>query len=74
MAKGFVDFIPEMADLSAAWLPRGITETARENYGGAVRLEIDGKAIEEGATYQVVVTDSPLLRCIELRKSPAQGA
>lgn len=70
MARGFVDFTPEMADHVEAYLPNGIVEVSRETYGGAVRIEIQGNQLEDAATYQVVVTDEPMLRCIELKKSP----
>lgn len=45
--------------------------TSREQYGSAVRMEIEGPGIED-ADYQIVVTDEPMRRVIELKKSPNQ--
>ena len=47
-------------------LPRGINVTGQEPHGSALRLTIDGKDLVKGKSYQLVSTDGPLLRCIEL--------
>jgi hypothetical protein len=64
--------LPDQAANLAAWLPLGTTEVSRENYGGAVRVEIQGGDITDGKNYQLVVTDGPLMRCIELVENPHQ--
>lgn len=74
MARGTIDITPEVADLALAYLPRGVTIAGQVPYGGAIRMEIQGTDLEDGATYQVVVTDEPLRRIIELKKSPHQNA
>ena len=74
MPRATVDFTPEMAALAPAFLPLGIVEVGRETYGGAVRIEIQGNDLEDGKTYQIILTDGPLMRCIELVKSPGQDA
>lgn len=70
MAKGTIDMLPELAALAEAYLPRSVTIISRETYGGAIRMEIQGSRIEEGASYQIVVTDEPTRRCIELKQTP----
>jgi hypothetical protein len=74
VGKGSIDFIPEMAELASAYLPRNVHEVSRTPYGGAIRLEIEGDEIEDGKGYQLVVTDEPMRRCIELKKNPNQDA
>lgn len=73
MAKGTIDFLPETFANAAAWLPRGVTIVSSAPYGGAVRAEIQGGEIEDGASYQLIVTEGPLRRVIELAKSPQYG-
>lgn len=73
MPKGSIDVIPELFPNVEAWLPRGVTVLSSNEYGGAMRLEIQGNEIEEGVVYQMVVTETPMSRLIELRKSGPNG-
>lgn len=74
MARATIDMIPEIADQALAYLPRGITIASRTPYGGAVRMEIQGQDLDDGKAYQLVVTDEPFKRVIELKLSPYQDA
>jgi hypothetical protein len=47
-------------------LPRGINVVRSEPWGGAYRVFITGKELADGMEYQLVSTDGPTLRCIEL--------
>lgn len=69
MPKGKIDVIPEVYPNVEAWLPRGIQVISATQYGGAMRLEIQGDEIEDGVDYQIVVTEEPMRRVIELKKS-----
>jgi hypothetical protein len=69
-----IDVVPEVAEIALAYLPRGVTIVSQEPYGGAIRMEIQGADLEDDAAYQLVVTDEPLRRVIELKKSPYQSA
>lgn len=69
MPKGTIDAIPEIYSNVEAWLPRGVTIVSAEPYGGAMRLEVEGNAIEEGESYQLIITDDPMRRTIEMRKN-----
>jgi hypothetical protein len=70
VAKGTIDFLPETFANVEAWLPRSVTIVSSETYGGAVRAVIQGNGIDDGASYQMVVTEEPMRRVIELVKSP----
>lgn len=70
MAEGYVDVTPEVADFVAPYLPRTVTEISREQYGGAIRIKISGDELVDGKSYQLVVTDEPMRRCIELKQNP----
>ncbi len=72
MAKGQIDVIPEFYANIAAWLPRGVSVTGVEDYGGAKRLQIEGSQIAEGVQYQLVIIDHELCRVIELRDGSHQ--
>lgn len=74
MANGTMDVQPEIFPNIAAWLPRGITVVSANQYGGAMRLEIEGDGVEEGKGYQLVVTEDPMRRVIELVENPNQNA
>lgn len=69
MAKGTIDLLPETFANVAAWLPRGVTVVSSEPYGGAIRAEIQGSGIEQDASYQLIVTEDPMRRVIELVKN-----
>lgn len=69
MAEGTIDFLPELVSLAAAYLPREVTVVSQEPYGGAIRMKISGDGIDDGATYQLIITDEPMRRVIELRKN-----
>lgn len=73
MPKGRIDVVPEIFPNVAAWLPRNVTVVSANPYGGAMRLEIEGDEIEDGAGYQLVVTEEPLRRTIELQKNAFNG-
>ena len=70
MAKGFIDVEPSILPCISAWLPLGITVVSSNPYGGAQRLEIQGDEVEDGEGYQLVTTNSPMSRTIELVKNP----
>lgn len=74
MADGTIDFLPELETTAEVYLPLGVTIVSREPYGGAIRMTISGDAIEAGKQYQLVLTDEPMRRTIDLVKSPNQGA
>lgn len=66
MAEGTLDIMPELEPIAEAMLPRGITILSRETYGGAIRLKIQGDGITD-RPYQLVITDEPMRKCIELK-------
>jgi hypothetical protein len=69
-----IDVTPEIAAQVECFLPRGVTIISQSQYGGAIRMEIQGPDLGEG-NYQLVVTDEPPLRkVIELKLSPFQDA
>jgi len=70
--KGKIDVLPEIFPQLESWLPRRVTIVSSEQYGGAMRVEIEGEEIEEGVGYQLIVTESPMSRLIELVKNPHQ--
>ena len=72
MAKGTIDFLPDTFANAIAWLPRSVTVVSSASYGGSVRAVIQGSDIDEGATYQIVVTEEPMRRVIDLVKNPFQ--
>jgi hypothetical protein len=74
VGKGKVEFIAELADQAEILLPRNVAIVSREPYGGVVRMEISGSKIKNDCSYQVIVTDEPLKRVIELKESPHQDA
>ena len=47
-------------------LPRGINVVGSQPWGGAYHVQISGKELADGMGYQLVSTDGPTLRCIEL--------
>jgi hypothetical protein len=63
------DFTHEQVQLL---LPRGINVVRSERHGGAIRVHITGKELTDGMGYQLVSTDGPLLRCIELVENPVE--
>jgi hypothetical protein len=63
---------PEVAANAPAYLPRGVTVVSQAPYGGAVRMEIQSQDLDDGKAYQLVVTDEPFKRVIELKLSPYQ--
>lgn len=73
MPKGHIDVLPEIFPQLAAWLPRGVAVVSANPYGGSMRLEIQGDGLEEDAGYQLVVTEEPMRRVIELVKNPNQN-
>lgn len=73
MAEGTIDILPELEPLAEAYLPRGVTILSKEPYGGALRLKIQGDAIEAGRDYQLIITDEPMRRCIELKPGGPNG-
>lgn len=66
MAEGTLDILPEFEAVAEALLPRGVTIMSREPYGGAIRLRIQGDEITD-RPYQLVITDEPMRKCIELK-------
>lgn len=72
MPNATIDVQPEIMASIAAWLPSGITVVSSAPYGGAQRVEIKGDGLEDGKTYQLVVTNEPMRRIIELVKNPNQ--
>lgn len=74
MPRGRVEFIQEIADQAELLLPRGVKVASRTPFGGVVRMEIDGEHIKDGCSYQLVITDEPTRRVIELKESPLQDA
>lgn len=74
MANATIDMTPEVAANALAYLPRGVTVVSSAPYGGAVRMEIQGQDLDDGKAYQLVVTDEPFKRVIELKLSPYQDA
>jgi hypothetical protein len=74
VARGTIDVVPEVAALADAYLPRGVTIASQQPYGGAIRMEIQGQDLDDGKAYQLVVTDEPFKRVIELKLSPYQDA
>jgi hypothetical protein len=74
VAEGTIDVIPEVAEIVEAYLPSGVTILNREPFGGAIRMQIQGQQIDEGKIYQLVVTNEPFRRVIELKLSPYQDA
>jgi hypothetical protein len=72
VAKGTIDFLPDAFANVSAWLPRSVTIVSAAPYGGAMRAEIQGDGIEDGKEYQLIVTEEPMRRVIELVKSPHQ--
>jgi hypothetical protein len=67
VAEGTIDIIPELESIAEAYLPLGVTILSKEPFGGALRLKIQGDAIEDGRAYQLVITDEPMRKCIELK-------
>ena len=65
MADAYLDTV-ETYEAAKVLLPRGVSITGSGYYGGVLRLSITGKELTEGMGYQLVSTDGPLLRCIEL--------
>jgi hypothetical protein len=51
-------------------LPRGITVVEGTTHGGAYRYKIRGNDLVDGQGYQLVSTDGPFMRCIELVENP----
>jgi hypothetical protein len=72
VAEGTILMTPEMAGFSEFWLPLGVNMVSKEAYGGGVRMVIAGDAVEDGKEYQIVVSDGPLKRSIEIVKNPNQ--
>jgi hypothetical protein len=69
VANGTIDVLPEVFGNIAAWLPRTVTVVSANPYGGAMRVEIQGDGVELGAVYQIVITEEPMKRTIELVKN-----
>lgn len=74
MGKATIDLVPEVAASALVYLPRGVTIVNQSPYGGAIRMEIQGNDIEDGKSYQLILTDEPLRRVSELQLSPYQDA
>lgn len=74
MGKATIDLVPEVAASALVYLPRGVTIVSQAPYGGAIRMEIQGNDIEDGKSYQLILTDEPLRRVSELQLSPYQDA
>lgn len=74
MGKATIDVTPEVAADASVYLPRGVTIVSQAPYGGAIRMEIQSGDLDEGKSYQLILTDEPLRRVIELQPSPYQDA
>lgn len=66
MARATLDVTTDLLPLVPALLPRGVNVFGTESLGGAVRLILEGNDLPDGKHLQMIVTDEPLRRVIEL--------
>jgi hypothetical protein len=66
VGRATLDLTPDMLPLIPALLPRGVNVFGSQEMGGAVRLVLEGNDVPDGKHLQMIVTDEPLRRVIEL--------